>query len=180
MRACLISGSQNYVCTCLRHQINQFMFIFTEERVVSNLSRVVVIIWCFVVLILTQSCTVSLTSLLTVQKLQPKITDVNELIRRGSMWAIREVLFFWKCCYIGLGFEESKLMGYKSYEEYDNLYSRGSGNGGIAAAFGELRYAKVFLSEYCTKYTAVAPIFQTGGFGFVSSLSYFSVLLMLI
>ena len=55
------------------------MFIFTEERVVSNLSRVVVIIWCFVVLILTQSCTVSLTSLLTVQKLQPKITDVNKL-----------------------------------------------------------------------------------------------------
>ena len=72
-------GSQNCVCTCLRHQINQFMFIFTEERVVSNLSRVVVIIWCFVVLILTQSCTVSLTSLLTVQKLQPKITDVNKL-----------------------------------------------------------------------------------------------------
>ena len=29
----------------------------------------------------------------------------------GSMWAIREVLFFWKCCYRGLGFEESKLWG---------------------------------------------------------------------
>nr|TKS11193.1 hypothetical protein D5086_0000077950 [Populus alba] len=83
------------------------------------------------------------------------------------MWAIREVLFFWKCCYIGLGFEESKLMGYKSYEEYDNLYSRGSGSCGIAAAFGDLRYAKVFLSEYCTKYTAGAPTFQTGGSGFV-------------
>jgi len=63
------------------------------------------------------------------------------------MWAIREVLIFWKCCYIGLGFEESKLMGYKSYEEYDNLYSRGSGNGGIAAAFGELRYAKCFCQS---------------------------------
>ena len=47
----------------------------------SNLARFVVIIWCFVVLILTQSYTASLTSLLTVQQLQPTVTDVNLLLK---------------------------------------------------------------------------------------------------
>ena len=50
----------------------------------SNLSRFEVIIWVFVVLILTSSYTASLTSMLTVQQLQPTLTDVNELIGRGD------------------------------------------------------------------------------------------------
>ncbi|KAM7477592.1 hypothetical protein LguiA_025805 [Lonicera macranthoides] len=41
------------------------MIFAHKEQVVSNLSRLVVIIWCFVVLILTQSYTASLTSTLT-------------------------------------------------------------------------------------------------------------------
>ncbi|KAM1527098.1 hypothetical protein ACFX1Z_016643 [Malus domestica] len=56
------------------HQIGTSMwFSFStmafahRERVVSNLARFVVIIWCFVVLILTQSYAASLTSFLTVQ-----------------------------------------------------------------------------------------------------------------
>ncbi|KAB1223984.1 Glutamate receptor 2.7 [Morella rubra] len=54
---------------------------FTGEPVISNCARTVVIIWVFVVLILTQSYTASLTSLLTVQQLQPTFTDVNQLIK---------------------------------------------------------------------------------------------------
>jgi hypothetical protein len=55
-----------------------------EEKLESNLSRFVVIIWVFVVLILTSSYTASLTSMLTVQKLQPAVTDVRELQRTGA------------------------------------------------------------------------------------------------
>ncbi|KAJ6732169.1 IONOTROPIC GLUTAMATE RECEPTOR [Salix purpurea] len=58
-------------------------------------------------------------------------------------------------------------MAYNTPEEYDGLFSRGSGNGGIAAAFNEVPYMKFFLSMYCSKYTMIKPTFKTGGFGFV-------------
>ncbi|KAK3032401.1 hypothetical protein RJ639_036418 [Escallonia herrerae] len=89
-----------FVVWFLEHRINEdfrgppshevgliFWFSFStmvfaqKERVVSNLARFVLIIWFFLVLILTQSYTASLASMLTVQKLQPVITDVNELLK---------------------------------------------------------------------------------------------------
>lgn len=49
------------------------MFFPAEEKVVSNLAWFVVIVWIFVVLILTQTYTASLTSMLTLQKLLPTV-----------------------------------------------------------------------------------------------------------
>jgi len=140
--------------------------------VVSNLSRVVVIIWCFVVLILTQSYTASLSSLLTVQQL--KVTDVNELIKKGEYVGYHKDSFILRIL-LGLGFDKSKLIAYSSPEECLELFSKGSGNGGIAAAFDEVPYINVFLSKYCSKYTMIDATFNTGGFGFVSSLSHLSI-----
>eukprot|EP00258_Populus_trichocarpa_P013432 XP_002324375.3 glutamate receptor 2.8 [Populus trichocarpa] len=174
-----------FVVWVLEHRINEdfrgsasdqagtsFWFSFStmvfaqREKLVSNLARAVVIIWFFVVLVLTQSYTASLTSLLTVQQLQPTVTDVHDLIMKGGYVGylkgsfVREIL-------LGLGFDESKLMMYNSPEECHELFSKGSGNGGIAAAFDEVPYMKLFLSKYCTKYTMIDPTFKTGGFGFV-------------
>ena len=144
--------------------------VCAEEKVVSNLARFVVIIWCFVVLILTQSYTSSLTSMLTVQQLQPTVTDLNELIKKGEFVGYLEGSFV-----LGLlkqlNFDESKLKVYASPEECDDLFTKGSGNGGIAAAFDEIPYMKLFLSKHCSKYTMVAPTYKTDGFGFVSNTS---------
>ncbi|XP_011044964.1 PREDICTED: glutamate receptor 2.8-like [Populus euphratica] len=140
------------------------MVFAQRERVVSNLSRVVVIIWCFVVLILTQSYTASLSSLLTVQQL--KVTDVNELIKKGEYVGYHKDSFILRIL-LGLGFDKSKLIAYSSPEECLELFSKGSGNGGIAAAFNEVPYIKAFLSKYCSKYTMIDATFKTGGFGFV-------------
>ena len=139
---------------------------------VSNLSRVVVIIWCFAVLILTQSYTASLSSLLTIQQL--KVADVNQLIKKGEHVGYRSGSFILRTL-LDLGFDRSKLMVYSSPEECHELLSKGSGNGGIAAAFDEEPYMKVFLSKYCPKYTIIDALFKTGGFGFVSSLSHLSI-----
>ncbi|KAJ6373293.1 hypothetical protein OIU76_027600 [Salix suchowensis] len=68
---------------------------------------------------------------------------------------------------LDLGFDSSKLMVYSSPEECHELLSKGSENGGIAAAFDEEPYMKVFLSKYCPKYTIIDALFKTGGFGFV-------------
>ncbi|KAI5586810.1 hypothetical protein BDE02_06G237200 [Populus trichocarpa] len=174
-----------FVVWVLEHRINEdfrgsasdqagtiFWFSFStmvfaqRERVVSNLSRAVIIIWCFVVLILTQSYTASLTSLLTVEQLQPTVTDVRELIKKGEYVGYQEGSFVLGIL-LDLGFDKSKLMVYSSPEECHHLFSKGSGNGGIAAAFDELAYIKIILSRYCSKYTVIDPKFKTGGFGFV-------------
>ncbi|KAL0323996.1 UNVERIFIED_CONTAM: Glutamate receptor 2.7 [Sesamum calycinum] len=42
-----------------------------------------------------------------------------------------------------------------------------SENGGIAAAFDETPYIKMFLAKYCSEYTMVGPMYKTAGFGFV-------------
>ncbi|XP_031280822.1 glutamate receptor 2.7-like [Pistacia vera] len=154
------------------HQVGtSFWFSFStmvfshRERVISNLARFVVIVWCFVVLILTQSYTASLTSLLTVQRLQPTVSDVTELIKRGENVGFKQGSFV-----LGilkeLGFKEKNLRVYGSVEECDALFKNGTANGGIAAAFDEVPYINLFLGKYCSKYTMVEPTFNTAGFGF--------------
>ncbi|XP_057799184.1 glutamate receptor 2.7-like [Salvia miltiorrhiza] len=66
----------------LWHQVGTIFLFASSTKLISNLSRLLLIIWLLVVLILTLSYAASLTSILTVvQELQPTITDVNELIR---------------------------------------------------------------------------------------------------
>ncbi|XP_010270821.1 PREDICTED: glutamate receptor 2.8-like [Nelumbo nucifera] len=135
-----------------------------REKVVNNLSRFVLIVWVFVVFILMQSYTASLTSMLTVQQLQPKITDVKELIKNGYYVGYQKNSFV-----LGLlkrmNLDESKLRPYTS-SEYDEALSKGSQNGGVAAIVDEIPYIKLFLAKYCSKYTIVGPTYKTDGFGF--------------
>uniref|UniRef100_A0A6P3Z5B2 glutamate receptor 2.9-like n=1 Tax=Ziziphus jujuba TaxID=326968 RepID=A0A6P3Z5B2_ZIZJJ len=136
-----------------------------EERVVSNLARFVVIVWCFVVLILTQSYTASLTSLLTVRQLQPAVNDVNQILKN------RQNVGYLKGSFVHgilkqLGFEDNNLKTYNSPEQLDELFANKSGNDGIVAAFDERPSLKPFLAKYCSKYTMVEPTFKANGFGF--------------
>ncbi|KAJ9184132.1 hypothetical protein P3X46_007903 [Hevea brasiliensis] len=90
----------------------------------------------FRVLILTQSYTASLTSLLTVQQLLPTVTDVNQLIRNGQHVGYQDGSFIFGILK-RLDFEESKLKPYNTDEELSELSTKGIGNGGIVAAFDE-------------------------------------------
>lgn len=156
------------------HQIGtSFWFSFStmvfahRERVVSNLARFVVIIWCFVVLILTQSYTASLTSLLTVEQLQPTVTDINDLLKRKESIGFLNGSFVEGILLHQLKFDKSQLKIFNSPQELHELFTKGSANGGISAALDEMPYVKLFLAKYCGKYTTVEPTFKTGGFGFV-------------
>lgn len=136
----------------------------------SNLSRLVLIIWFLVVLILTQSYTASLASMLTVQKLQPTVTDVNLLIRNNDYVGYMQGSFVYGLLK-KMNFDESRLVEYDSSENMHDLLAKGSGRGGVAAAFHENPYIKVFLRKYCSKYMMVGPINKAEGFGFVCSFS---------
>ncbi|XP_068307398.1 glutamate receptor 2.8-like [Pyrus communis] len=174
-----------FVVWVLEHRINDafrgpphyqigtsFWFSFStmvfspRERVVSNLARCVVIIWCFLVLILTQSYTASLASLLTVQHLQPTVTDVNLLLKNGHNVAYQSDSFV-----LGilkqLRFPDEKIKTFRSPEELNELFQNGNKKDGISAAFDENPYMKLFIAKYCSKYTMVEPTFKADGFGFV-------------
>ncbi|XP_077236765.1 glutamate receptor 2.8-like [Tasmannia lanceolata] len=136
-----------------------------KEKIVSNYSRFVLIIWLFVVLILTSSYTASFTSMLTVQRLE-RVTNVAELQRNGDYVGYHEGSFV-KGLLTKMNFKESNLRSFKSPEEYDEALSKGSGNGGVAAIFDEIPDINIFLAKYCTKYTLAGPTYQTAGYGFV-------------
>ena len=153
------------------------MRVYTGEKVVSNLARFVVVVWCFVVLVLTQSYTANLTSFLTVQRLQPSATNVEDLIRNGESVGYQHGTFV-RDFLRNLNFSETQLKSFASAEECDDLLSKGTGKGGIAAAFDEVAYLKDIVSHNCSKYAMVEPSFKTvgfepsfktAGFGFVSS-----------
>ncbi|XP_049349846.1 glutamate receptor 2.8-like [Solanum verrucosum] len=154
------------------HQVGMiFWFSFStmvfaqKERIVSNLARFVLIIWFLVVLILTSSYTASLTSMLTVEKLQPTVKDVKELLKSKDYVGYQPGSFV-----VGLlrkmNFDEDRLKAYKTPEECVDLLAKGSSNGGIAAVFDEIPYVKLFLANYCLKFTTIGPTYKTDGFGF--------------
>ncbi|BFG14677.1 hypothetical protein CerSpe_009510 [Prunus speciosa] len=137
-----------------------------KEKVQSNWTRFVLIIWIFVVLILTQSYTASLASLLTVDKLQPAIVDVNALRQTGDYVGYHKDSFVKDLLISQFKFEKKKLKAYSSSEEFHQALSNGSKNGGVDAIFDESPYIKVFLAKYCSKYIVVGPTYRTDGFGF--------------
>ncbi|XP_059461982.1 glutamate receptor 2.8-like [Corylus avellana] len=133
-----------------------------REKVVNNWSRFVMIIWFFVVLILTQSYAASLTSMLTVQRLQPTFVDVKEIKKRGYFVGYQQDSFVKELLTKQLNFHESKLKAYITPEEYHEALSRER----VAAIFDEIPYIKLFLAKHCSKYTMVGPTYKTDGFGF--------------
>ncbi|KAB1205092.1 Glutamate receptor 2.7 [Morella rubra] len=156
----------NQIGTSLWFSFSTMVFA-QREKVVSNCTKFVVIIWIFVVLILTQSYTASLTSLLTVQQLQPTVTDVDQLFKNGDQNVGYQKGSFIFGMLKRMKFKESQLKQYNTTEECDELLSKGTANGGIAAAFDETPYMKLFLGKYCSKYTTVQSVYRTDGFGFV-------------
>ncbi|KAG2692167.1 hypothetical protein I3760_08G039800 [Carya illinoinensis] len=147
----------------LEHRINSE---FRGERMVSNWSQFVMIIWFFVLLILTQSYTASLASMLTVQRLQPTFVDVKEIKSNGYFVGYQNNTFVKGLLIKQLNFNESKLKPYSTPEKYHEALLKGINNGGVAAIFDEIPYIKLFLSKYCSKYTMVGPTYKTDGFGF--------------
>ncbi|KAJ8560146.1 hypothetical protein K7X08_004204 [Anisodus acutangulus] len=176
-----------FVVWVLEHRVNKefrgpkrkqvgmiFWFSFStlvfahRERVTSNFTRFVLIVWVFVVLVLTSSYTASLTSMLTVQQLQPTITNLNDLIKNGEYVGYQKGSFV-KGILKRMNFESSKFRSYSTLEEYNDALSRGSKNGGVGAIVDELPYLRLFLNKYCRKYIMVGPTYKTAGFGFVFS-----------
>ena len=130
------------------------------------------VVWLFVALVITQSYTANLTSMLTVERLEPTVTDIETLKSSNSM--IGQCRGSFVAAYLKdvLRFDEKNIKNYSSPEDYAQALT----NGDIAAGFLEAPVAKLLLAKYCKRFIKAGPTFQVGGLGFVS-LYYLSFLL---
>lgn len=135
-------------------------FYRTGEKIQSNYTRAVVVVWLFVALILTQSYTASLTSMLTISQLQPSVESLkmsNAIVGCGAN-------FFRTYVQDVLQYKPENVIPMHNEDDYLRSFE----NGSILAAFLEIPYAKVFANKYCRKYRVYGSSYRFGGFGFVS------------
>ena len=131
------------------------------------MSRFVVIVWLFVVLVLVSSYTATLSSLLTVEQIQLASKRGSIGYPYGPVGALVR----------NLNFEDTRLKPYSSPEEYADALTRGSKNGGVDAIVDEIPYIKEFLAQYPSGYSMTVSETITNGFGFVSlfTIQFFNI-----
>lgn len=124
------------------------------------------VVWLFVALIITQSYTASLASMLTAQRLEPSIKNVETLVEMNATVGHCQGTFLGSFINKVLRIEEGKIRKYNTTHEYAEALNSGE----IAGIFLEVPYAKVFLAQYCKSFIKTEKTFKMGGLGFVSSL----------
>ncbi|KAD2394451.1 hypothetical protein E3N88_41428 [Mikania micrantha] len=139
------------------------MFSRSCDEVHSNLSRITTIAWLFAAIIIGQCYTASLTSMLTIKRLTPKVTDYETLKNANVVVGYGKGSHVSRYLEDVLGFKNESLRSFTSPDEYAHaLRSRQ-----VAALFIEAPLAKLFLAKYCKSFIAAGTTFNDGGFGFV-------------
>ncbi|KAI3445539.1 hypothetical protein Pfo_002204 [Paulownia fortunei] len=137
------------------------MFFAHRENTVSAPGRMVLIIWLFVVLIISSSYTASLTSILTVQQLAPSIRGIESLITSNDRVGFQVGSFAENYLSEELNIAKSRLVPLGSPEEYADALKRGR----VAAVVDERPYVDLFLSSFCM-FQVVGREFTKSGWGF--------------
>ncbi|KAI3803510.1 hypothetical protein L1987_31663 [Smallanthus sonchifolius] len=138
------------------------LFTLRGDKMHSNLSRMAVVVWLFVALVITQSYTASLASMLTAQRLEPSIASVEMLRNTNATVGYCNGSFVNRYLKEVLDFDDIKIKSYNS----THGYAKGLNSGEITAIFLEVPAAKVFLAQYCKSFIRTGETFKVGGFGF--------------
>jgi len=135
----------------------------------------VLVSWLLLVLILNSSYTASLSSMLTVKKLELNVTDIQWLKRNNMTIGCDGDSFVRSFLEKVEGLPPGNIINITDEYTYDDFFQ----NNSIAAAFLELPYEKVFITEYCNRYTGSTPRTRFGGLGFVSDNTISDVIFLL-
>ncbi|XP_048321136.1 glutamate receptor 2.7 [Ziziphus jujuba] len=138
------------------------LFSLHGDKLHSNLSRMTMVVWLFVALVITQTYTANLTSMLTVQRLEPTIANVDILRSTNAMVGYSRGSYVRSYLNEVLGFKDNNIKNFSTPEEHAKaLRSRE-----IAAAFLEVPLAKLFLAKHCKGFVTAGPTYKVGGFGY--------------
>uniref|UniRef100_A0A2N9J0D7 Ionotropic glutamate receptor C-terminal domain-containing protein n=1 Tax=Fagus sylvatica TaxID=28930 RepID=A0A2N9J0D7_FAGSY len=156
------SGSwKNQISTALWFTLSSLFFAH-RENIHNNFTRLVIVVWLFVVFILTSSYTASLSSMLTVRQLQSN--EIEWIKKNNFKVGYDGDSFVRKYLESVLEIKPNNIVSVHSQEQYHEEFESKY----IAAAFLELPYEKVFLNKYSKGYTAtILNTHKFGGFGFV-------------
>ncbi|CAM0913476.1 unnamed protein product [Alopecurus aequalis] len=165
--------NQDYQGSWFRKCSTTLYFIFSTltfshgQSIKSPLSKIIVVVWCFVVLILVQSYTASLSSMLTAKMLHPFMKDLDQLRQSGDFVGYQDHSFV-RSFLINHNISESRLRNYTKKEEYAQALRQGSKNGGVSAIVDEIPYITSFISDgrYKNDFRMLGSIYKTPGFGF--------------
>ncbi|XAR73672.1 hypothetical protein NMG60_11007721 [Bertholletia excelsa] len=141
------------------------MFFAHRENTVSALGRLVLVIWLFVVLIISSSYTASLTSILTVEQLSSPIKGIESLVANNDRIGYQQGSFARNYLIEEYGIHESRLVPLNSVDDYHEALKKGSRRGGVAAIVDERAYIELFLSTRC-EFSIVGQEFTRNGWGF--------------
>lgn len=142
------------------------LFKKNQEDTVSTLGRMVMIVWLFLLLVVSQSYTASLTSILTIEQLSSPITGIDSLIASNEPIGYQQGSYVKSYLTENMNIHPSRLLPLANPEEYAESLQRGPRNGGVAAVVDELPYIQMFLSKH-TDFVMVGQMFTKSGWGFV-------------
>lgn len=147
-----------------------FLHSISEENTVSFLGRFVMVVWFFLLLVITSSYTASLTSFLTIQQLASPISGIDSLIATNEPIGFQESSFARIYMIDVLKIRPSRLVSLRTPEDYAKALRLGpKRSGGVAAIVDELPYVDIFLQKF-NGFGLVGEPFTRRGWGFVSSL----------
>ncbi|TXG66812.1 hypothetical protein EZV62_008087 [Acer yangbiense] len=139
------------------------LFSLHGEKLHSNLSRMALVVWLFVALVITQTYTANLSSILTVKKLEATITNIETLQRSNAMVGYCRGSYLARYLVDVLDFKNNNIRNFSSANNYaEALRTRE-----IEAIFLDVPIAKLFVAKYCKEFIIAGPTYKTGGFGFV-------------
>ncbi|XP_026409605.1 glutamate receptor 3.7-like [Papaver somniferum] len=154
-----------------RQVITMLLFSFStlfktnQEDTVSTLGRMVMMVWLFLLMVITSSYTASLTSILTVQQLSSPITGIDSLITSNQPIGLPGGSFVHKYLTDSLNIYEGRLVSLEDTDDYARALQRGPDDGGVAAIVDELPYIEEFLSQH-TDFGIAGHMFTKSGWGF--------------
>ncbi|KAL5989537.1 hypothetical protein ACLOJK_010429 [Asimina triloba] len=138
------------------------LFPINGEKVNSNLSKMALVVWLFVALVLTQSYTASLTSMLTVRRLRPSVVDVESLLNGKAKVGCDKGSFMSRYLEDVVGFNAACVETF-NLDEYASALS----NGTIKAAFLEFPSIQLFLDQNPKGFTVAGRTYEIGGYAFL-------------
>ncbi|KAF5199049.1 Glutamate receptor 3.3 [Thalictrum thalictroides] len=141
------------------------LFKTNQESTVSSLGKFVMMVWLFLLMVITSSYTASLTSILTVEQLSSPITGIDSLISSNQPIGYQQGSFVKSYLTESLNIHPSRLVLLANPEDYAKSLQQGPDNGGVAAIVDELPYIELFLSKY-TEFGMVGQMFTRSGWGF--------------
>ncbi|KAI3695485.1 hypothetical protein L1987_78482 [Smallanthus sonchifolius] len=154
-----------------RQLVTIFLFSFStlfkrnQEDTISPLGRMVMVVWLFLLMVITSSYTASLTSILTVEQLSSPITGIDSLVATRLPIGYQVGSFAYTYLAESLFAPRSSLIPLGSPDEYEKALRLGPHNGGVAAIVDELPYVELFLLDH-EDFAIVGQPFTRSGWGF--------------